>query len=71
MNMEGILTGLIESYKAMQTDYHNVGFIQPDIWGNSCRALDAAEKNLPEMMRIIRAGENIEDWQKHQGRADQ
>jgi len=69
--MEGILTGLISSHKALQTDYHAVGFINPEIWGNSCRALDAAEKNLPEMTRILRAGANIEDWQKHQGRADQ
>jgi hypothetical protein len=61
---------LIASYKEMQLDYHKVGFINPTIWGNSCRALDEAEKKLTDILTKLHEGEYIEDWQKHLGHED-
>jgi hypothetical protein len=61
---------LITSYKELQLDYHKVGFINPTIWGNSCRAIDEAEKNLADILTKLHEGEYIEDWQKHLGHED-
>ena len=68
--LQGVFMRLITSYKEMQLDYHNVGFINPGIWGNSCRAIDEAETNLADILTKLHEAEYIEDWQKHLGHED-
>ena len=68
--LQAVYMRLIASYKDMQNDYHNIGFVNPTIWGNSCRAIDEAEKNLADILTKLHEAEYIEDWQKHLGHED-
>jgi hypothetical protein len=68
--LEAAYIRLVNSYKALQQDYHDVGFINPTVWGNSCRALHEAEKNLVETLLKLRAGDTADDFHKHRGNED-
>jgi hypothetical protein len=68
--LQAVFMRLIASYKDMLNDYHKIGFVNPTIWGNSCRAIDEAEKNLADILTKLHEAEYIEDWQKHLGHED-
>jgi hypothetical protein len=57
---------LVESYKALLVDYEHVGFMIPSIRYRAIESLAKADKLMP----TVAAGANIEDYWKHQGRAD-
>ena len=62
--LEMALLNLIRTHKALADDYYKTGFINPEIYGNSRRALHNAEKNVAEICTHLRTGENIDDvWQ--------
>ena len=68
--LQDIFIRLIVSSKALQRDYHNVDLVDVNVWGNFCRAIDEADKNLPDILTKLHEGEYIEDWQKHLGHED-
>ena len=57
---------LVESYRALLADYEHIAFVDPVLYTRSVEALANADKLLP----TLRAGANIEDWQKHLGVED-
>jgi hypothetical protein len=57
---------LIDSYKALQSDYEHIGWQNTEIYARSCRALAVADKTKEATLAKLRAGENIQDVWKHQ-----
>ena len=68
--LEAAYMRLINSYKAMQTDYRNIGFVNITVWANSCRALHEADTNLAEMIVTLHDGDTAQDFHKHRGTED-
>ena len=68
--LEMALLNLVRTYNALADDYYKQGFINPEIYGNSRRALHNAEKNVAEIITHLRAGESIDDVWKHTGKED-
>ena len=68
--MESEYNELVAAFKALQADYKKIGWINTEVYARSYRALDWAEKNQSRMVELIRAGENIQDWQMNTGRND-
>ena len=67
--LEMALLNLVRTYNALADDYYKTGFIDPEIYGNSRRALHNAEKNVAEICTQLRAGENINDvWMNRANR---
>jgi hypothetical protein len=61
---------LIAAFKALQADYEKIGWVNTEIYARACRALDKADKTLTKMLALLNAGENIQDYWKHQGKED-
>ena len=61
---------LIAAFKALQADYEKIGWMDVESYARSCRALDKADKTLTKTLAVLKAGENIQDWQLHQGKED-
>ena len=68
--MESEYNELVAAFLALQKEYEAIGFQNTPVYARACRALDWAEKNQSRMVELIRAGENIQDWQKHLGNED-
>jgi hypothetical protein len=59
---------LVAAFKALQTDYENIGFRNDAVYARSCHALHNADKSMKRMQEIIKGGEKIEDFQENLGR---
>jgi hypothetical protein len=57
---------LLDSYKALQTDYERIGWQNTEVYARSCRALAVADKTKEATIRQLNAGANIEDVWKNQ-----
>jgi hypothetical protein len=68
--MEAEYAELIAAFKALQLDYEQIGFRNDNVYARVCHALDWADKNNNKVMALLKAGENADDWAKHQGTED-
>ena len=61
---------LVTTHKDLQRDYEHIGFINTQVYANSCRALAYVEEHLAEILVKLYEAELAEDWAKHLGHED-